>query len=510
MPSEKLTPTPEQQAIIDAVLHRTESIMVTAYAGAAKTTTLEFVSNAQHWPSALALAFNVKIKTELEKRLSGFTVLTLNGLGHRAWANAITARLVVDDRKLGNIIKELGKGKRFSWDDTRRLVSGAMHAGLVPGNFRREGLVPDTAGSWQSIASELWIDDPPVEFAREVLVESIRRGMSGLISYDDQIYLSTMFGGVFPLFKLVLVDEAQDLSALNHIQIKRCATGRLIVVGDPKQSIYRFRGAASDSMEKLRALRPAWIDLPLHTTFRCPRVIVARQQAHAPGFTAAPSAPEGRVLNGYSKPDGTAPFGNADGSWSWSDVPSGKVAILCRNNSPLIAMGMKLLAKRIGFQMLGRDFSKGLLALTKRLFPDDNAPADFCLGRVQDWLAMECKKCRQADHLAKIASITDRAESLISILTLCPVRDAGDLRAVITEMFARENMQVTLASIHKAKGLEWPTVIHLDPWRVPSRHAKKQAKAGDFRQMIQENNLVYVAETRTKETLILANLSDFT
>jgi hypothetical protein len=45
--------------------------------------------------------------------------------------------------------------------------------------------------------------------------------------------------------------------------------------------------------------------------------------------------------------------------------------------------------------------------------------------------------------------------------------------------------------------------VHLDPWRIPSRYAKTPAE------IEQEHNLQYVLETRTKHTLILANVKDF-
>jgi hypothetical protein len=44
-----------------------------------------------------------------------------------------------------------------------------------------------------------------------VLTDSIRLAYEGQIDFDDQIYMPTLFGGTFPRFPLVMVDEAQDL-----------------------------------------------------------------------------------------------------------------------------------------------------------------------------------------------------------------------------------------------------------------------------------------------------------
>ena len=136
----------------------------------------------------------------------------------------------------------------------------------------------------------------------------------------------------------------------------RSAAGKLIVVGDPRQAIYAFRGADSASMASIKALKKDWIELPLNTTFRCPQSVVARQWDHAPQYVAAPSNPQGCVRTLTNEP------------WRWSDVPSdGPIAVLCRNNAPLISMAFKLIRAGIGVNMLGRDIGRGLSSLCKKI-----------------------------------------------------------------------------------------------------------------------------------------------
>ena len=72
-----MTPTPEQLEIIEAA-SQPQSLMVNALAGTGKTTTLVMLAKALGPQPALALAFNKKIKEELEKRFpSNFTVMTM-------------------------------------------------------------------------------------------------------------------------------------------------------------------------------------------------------------------------------------------------------------------------------------------------------------------------------------------------------------------------------------------------------------------------------------------------
>ena len=90
------SPTPEQDSIVEAVRSSTDSLMVKAYAGCAKTTTILLAAKALPVEPALALAFNKKIQLELEKKLpSHFAVKTMNGLGHSAWSQAIGRRLTI-------------------------------------------------------------------------------------------------------------------------------------------------------------------------------------------------------------------------------------------------------------------------------------------------------------------------------------------------------------------------------------------------------------------------------
>jgi len=509
-------PTPEQQAILDASLNSSTSLMVTAYAGCAKSTTLELIAHALPPAPALGLAFNVKIKKELEKRFpSNFQIKTFNGLGHAALAKALGKFPEVDEGKLGKLVTKYIKLTEAQddgelWDNTRQIVTAAMNQGLVPSAFPWKGLVEDTPAAWAAIGEDiLAVPYENYDLARAILVESIKLGLDPakpVISFDDQIYLSTLFGGQYPRYGLVLVDEAQDLSPLNHLQIKRCASGRLIVVGDPKQAIYAFRGADSTSMGKLRALRKEWIDLPLATTFRCPQVIVERQQNHAPGFTAWATAKIGQFLPWNSK-ENPQP-------WTWARVEQElragqSCAFLCRNNAPLLSMAFKLLRQRISCHMLGRDIGKGLISLSKKVLKDGQMPKAECITLIQDWIDKEVQLAQANDKAAKVAGIKDRGECLLAVIEAEGVECADDLRKALRDLFDRSTGQITLSTGHRAKGMEWDLVVHLDPWRLPSKHARKAADRGDMSQLQQEMNLKYVIETRAKETLIQATVEDF-
>ena len=534
-PAPKFAPTDEQLEIIKAV--SSNSLMISAYAGTAKSTTLELAAPEIRGP-ALALAFNKKIATELQTRLpSNFKAQTLNSVGHIAWMRAIDkSSMAPDDKKLGKLITAVARDMKtpllmWQWDAIRSGVTAAMQAGLSP-NDEGEPLIADTPENWESLIDAPSEEDFPFlhTMCWEVLKASNEAARAGQISFDDQIYCPTILGGIWRQYPTVFVDESQDLSPLNHrmLSLSLMRDGLLTAVGDRRQAIYAFRGADSNSMDNMRTLRPQWVDLSLTLTFRCPRVIVDRQQNHAPGYRAAPNNIQGRYVDldygwrPWLKPelDMESLFlddNQPQRSWNWSiiegmaaeiDAPSG-IAILCRNNAPLMSMAFKLIRNGIGCQMLGRDIGRGLINLTNKLEKDDSVSIISFTATLTHWLEREVAIARANQNDARIDKLTDQAECLRATIEGSSPSTVGDLRSVLQRVFSRDTGRVILSSIHRAKGLEWPLVIHLDPWRIPSYQAIQAAEAGDPAPLEQEANLLYVAETRTKHTLVNANVGEF-
>jgi DNA helicase-2/ATP-dependent DNA helicase PcrA len=520
----KITPTPEQQAVIDGVASRgAASIMCNAYAGCSKTTTIELSAPGVRTP-ALAIAFNKANAVEMAKRLPGnFTCKTMNGLGHAAWGRAIQANsITVDDRKVGKLVSQVAKDRRVAllsdqWDDLRRLVSKAMSEGLVPDGSGPEGLVPDSPEGWGTLGDGLWITQDNTEFlrdlAREVLSKSIILARAGTISFDDQIYCPVMLGGRWPIFPFIAVDEAQDLSPMNHRQVGACLRpdGRLFVVGDSKQAIYGWRGADGNSMGSILSMRSEWVSLPLQTTFRCPQEIVARNRGHAPGFTAWHTNRPGSFVR-WQRPRDESPDGPIWEGWGPGNLLRGldgrSIAILCRNNAPIMGLALKLLKAGVGVKITGRDIGKSLISLSRKIIRQDEIGDIESIRLITEWSDHEQGLARTNDHEERCESIQDRAEALIAILQ-GGARTAGELRDVLTRLFDSDGGLVTLSTIHRAKGMEWDRVMLLDPWRLPSKWAKQAAARGNEIPLRQEYNLIYVAETRTRDELIYANAEDF-
>jgi hypothetical protein len=488
--------------------------MIQAYAGCAKTTTLALAGGKIKVPG-LALAFNKSIAQELEKRFEpNFAVRTMNGAGFAALRRQFSrvTNWEIDNKKNGKIVTAMAKERKIAlassdWQAVVALVGAAQNAGLVP-RRQGQGLVDDDFRVWEDLGDGLMLhrDDMGLyaELASTALARSNELTTQGRISFDDQIYYPVAFGAEFTRYPAVLVDEAQDLNGLNHEMIRRSLRpdSKLVVCGDPLQSIYAFRGSVNESMKKMLGLRNEWEHLALRVTFRCPRIVVRRQQTHAPGFTAAAGCRDGLWQR----------LGRAEDQLSWNrqDIPQiGTVAVLCRNNAPLLGLAFKLLAQRIGVVMLGRDLGKGLVGLCRKIEPVGSTSAATFAAKLDAWAEKEISLAEANGLDANVESIWDRAGCIRTVIGSCDPRTVDDICAQLEALFARETGLVTLSSIHKAKGREWDCVIHLDPWRLPSRQAKDAALLGNLRPMQQERNLLYVCETRTRNWLIEANLADF-
>jgi len=507
-------PTAQGAAIIAEWTSTSQSLMINAYAGTGKTTTLRQLAPYIKEPRVLCLAFNKKNAEDLEKVMpERFTCSTLNSQGHRALQRASAKKLSLDAAKNSKIISKLAEdwgAGRLPEDEFNGFSSILRHAksgGLMHSAFPNfKSIVPDEPEFWEQYFDQAQMDwtQDGLRFARETLRLNIELAIKeSLIDYDDQIYISTLAIGAYEKFPVVMVDEAQDLSVLNHWQIKKTLAlgGRYIVVGDPKQAIYAFRGASSKSMAQIKNLLPEgrFTELPLSLTFRCPQLVVARSLSHAPGFEAHESCVEGNLYD----------LRNTE--WNLDTLPrEGKVAILSRNNAPLLSAAFKLIRSGVGVTMLGRDIGKSLIRVLHKVAGEKkDLPVLKIVEKTTEWMEREIALARANKKEDKVALIEDQAECLLAVAEGSGAHTLAQVEDAILRLFENQSGLVVLGTGHRAKGMEWETVVHLDPWRLPSKQAIRAEANGDDGPLEQENNLLYVIETRSKNNLVLANLEEY-
>jgi DNA helicase II / ATP-dependent DNA helicase PcrA len=484
-----LEATEEQCAIIDyARENREVNLLINALAGAAKTSTLRFLCKYLPIEPTLSLAFNKRIADEMALVLPGHVrCATMNSVGHRVWGSVIGRKLTLDTKKNYNLVKASIEGlrgraaKEAAYDimgDLMKTVSRAKLTGYVPAGITMGKSLLNGSDFFGGLDEEP--DDWFCQIVNDALAQGIRQAYAGLIDFDDQIYMPTLFGGSFPQHARVMGDEAQDFSPLNQAMIERLVgpNTQLMAVGDPWQSIYAFRGADTASMSWL-ATRFAMHEMTLSVSFRCPIEVVKNAHWRVPHMKWPAWAKPGHV--------------EKLGEWDAKCIPDNS-AIICRNNAPLLSCALALLRAGRGVHLVGTDLGPQLIRALKKLSSDMQMSQEKVYEAINLW---EEEKLRRARNAGVIA---DKAECLRVFAKFGPT--LGGAIAYAERIFS-EKGPIQLLSGHKAKGLEWDTVYHLDPQRIPSPWSKE----GEA--LEQEYNVKYVIETRAKNSLFFVRLDNF-
>ena len=497
------TPSPYQQAIFDFLDHQTGSAIVEAVAGSGKTTTilegLNFVSPAA---TAQLLAFNKSIADELGRRIQLINYQALQdgqffptvsaSTFHSATFGAVRSHLAplnlkVDPHKSRQLCRDPRWLSREDQDLYAsylcKLVGLAKGAGVGT-------LIPDDDESWAALADhhDLMLDseeadeDEARNLARELLDRSTKAATTeGLLDFDDQLYLACLWNLKLQPKDLIFVDEAQDTNPVRRAIVRKIAShgGRVIAVGDRNQAIYGFTGASHDALDLIQADFDATA-LPLSICYRCSQAVVAQAQTLVSAIQAHEDAPHG-IVDELGIHAALERLGPTD-------------AILCRNTAPLVGAAYKLLSLGIGCTILGRDLGQGLIGLIQKF----RAPSLPILeAQLEAYRQREETKYRAREQWGKAEAVKDRVECIRIIIDhLSPTEQSvGALCDKISRLFTEGGTVLTLSTIHKAKGREWPKVAILRPDLIPSKWARQ-----DW-QLQQENNLLYVAWTRAQEEL---------
>lgn len=170
-------------------------------------------------------------------------------------------------------------------------------------------------------------------------------------------------------------------------------------------------------------------------------------------------------------------------SYSVSDFPS-STAVLCRNTGPLIAFAFDLLARGVACHVVGKDIQIGLEKLIAKIKGDTISGFRMDLVRHMEY---ETEKLRRKGKKEAAGNFEDKCNAILAVAQKCNTKD--EVKSKLTAIFASGD-GLTLSTIHKSKGLEWPTVFLLDWHLLPSRFAETATA------LRQEKNLQYVAVTR--------------
>jgi superfamily I DNA/RNA helicase len=509
----------------------TQSILVRATAGSGKTTTIVAAAKlipVKKWFSAIFLAFGSDIAKELKSRLPKHVqAKTLNSLGYTITRNYINSikgfdidfKSYTDPSKTSKILRELYDKKELKeyGKMVRWLVGMAKNMGVAPTELTGTNVV-GVNGATDSDAylrgiiehherdADITPDIQPTVFAmtRKVLARSVTwyfEKNEGNVDFDDQKWLAVILrtdkGAQLPCWKndIVIIDEAQDVNATDSALISLVLKPKGIVmgVGDPRQSIFGFRGADTNAIEVFKKTFNA-TELPLSISYRCSKAVVNHAREIFQEIQAAPNAPEGSVSNLHEYTADT--FTPAD-------------MVLCRNNAPLITFAFKLLRAGKKVFVKGRDIGGGLISLIDSLKADT---VQDLAGKLNLWYSIQNKILDKDDPDNERAReyLADKYQTLKVFMKNANTESVNDLRELICDVLSvrggdktdKQRMAgaIVLSTSHKAKGLESDKVFILDRGFFHPRWIEE----GSWQEE-QENNLVFVARTRAKTDLVYIN-----
>ncbi len=472
----------QQEQIFNEFANGTSNFVVEARAGTGKTTTIkEGISRAPETKKCY-LAFNKKNVVEAKAKITDprVQVMSLNSLGYKfvlgAWGSVKTDDNVEWDRinaagsKFKNFSRSVGSvvHKVVAFAKNTKPFAKLTDLVEMAGSRGFEPSDEDEAAGWSLLSI--------CEVAATVLEMS--KVKSAIISFNDQLWLPVALGFAKPWFDLVCIDEAQDMNATQLLLAQAACKkgGRVVLVGDPRQAIYGFRGADVRGMERLKTELKAKA-FSLTITYRCPKAVVAIAAQLVPDYQAADSAPEGVVKM-------------SNKTATLNEVKPND-AIISRKNAPLMGLCLALLRKGTPARIEGRDIGRMLLSITQSF---KAKTVETFLEAVVTWGDLKMKRAmthKNAEQL--IETIADQVETLQAVAE--DAKSVFEIETRLNNLFSDTDSNprpaVVLSSTHKAKGLEYDRVFLLESTFSP--HWTSDIN--------EESNIKYVAITRAKKEL---------
>ena len=110
------------------------------------------------------------------------------------------------------------------------------------------------------------------------LIENNHVSLKKYIIYLNKCITDPSFNKSLYSYKFMFIDEFQDVDDAQitaFLELQKKLSFRFFIVGDLKQSIYRFRGATMDAFTKMGCASEDWIEYTLNRNYRSDRRLLA-------------------------------------------------------------------------------------------------------------------------------------------------------------------------------------------------------------------------------------------
>ena len=455
--------TDEQRGVVESVA---PELVVNAYAGTGKTTTLRAYAAARPQQRMLYLAFNKVTASEAAASFPpNVTCRTVHSLAYSAVGHRYR-------HKLGPL--------RAS--DIMRLYQGVTAA--------MAELLVQTLDSFMVSADEsIDIDHVPAELAlsdRQQFAGAARRLWNDMQDEDKSTPLP--HDGYLKVYQLsrpvlwrrhdmILLDEAQDTNPVTADIVLRQRCGK-VLVGDRHQSIYGFRGSIN-AMAMMPRAEVHYLTRSMRfgePVARAATLLLQTMKGETHAITGS-----GRMSATPGQVDRTRPY-----------------AIISRSNASVFAQAVKAIDKcKVHFVGGVQNYLLGKLTDVHHLWSGHRDLVQDVFYRDFDdleALALHGRETGDKEILSLVSVVKEYRAALpglIATVTGSACEQAGDA-------------DILLMTAHRSKGLEFDQVLLDDDFHdLVDRQGKPSMGALDAQAFEQEINLLYVGMTRARHALEL-------
>ena len=503
-------PTEEQSAIIYHDFRVEPTLIVQAAAGTGKTTTLRLLAEANRSKRMIYLAYNKAIAEEGKKRFpSNVEVRTAHSMAYAAVGKRYAHKLEGDIRparvkdELSYAVTRLPSGKGKNADEEDLSVSRYAYAHACVGMVKRWLSTADPLPGTVAEAERQGLMNPVSvnSFGKDPLLKGMREIWSRMISVNDE--LPMLHDGYLKLFQLeqrekaeagqptalsgydvILFDEAQDANPPITDMVMRQSAAK-VIVGDPHQAIYAFRGA-EDALARFgdggAGQGVAW--KYLLTSFRFgPEVAVAANMML--GVKGEKTAVVGKGPSSRVRPR--------------LDKKKEPHVLLTRSNGEILEEAINSLETNERFALIGGIQGTRLWEVVDVLNLREGQKDRIKDPGIKSFdsfneLKQSIKGASDPDLEKKVDLVNRFGKGLPKMIKQIEQADVGEKKA--------DRAHRIFCTAHKAKGLEWSRPVMLGN-SFPKIFRDKERRALNPDLDEQEFNLLYVAVTRAMGDLVL-------